>query len=160
MTKLITFLIFNLSVFALAQNINSIRKQVSAINASKNYFIKTIPNNYFTDSKNEVTDNGQELEGFYTKKELKKIVHSVGLSSQKITTQFYFNKMDLIFVLRKKYQTIDNEGQYIAPKLIAEYRFYFVDGKIVSKIGKNDKTEVAEIKQQSMNFQNDLKIYK
>lgn len=110
MTKLITFLIFNLSVFALAQNINSIRKQVSAINASKNYFIKTIPNNYFTDSKNEVTDNGQELEGFYTKKELKKIVHSVGLSSQKITTQFYFNKMDLIFVLRKKYQTIDNEG--------------------------------------------------
>lgn len=160
MKKLITFLIFNLSVFALAQNINSIRKQVSAINSSKNYNVKQVTNDYFINTKNEVTDNGQELEGFYAKKELKKIVHSVGLSSHKITTQFYFNKMDLIFVLRKKYQTIGDAGQYIEPKLIAESRFYFVDGKPINKIGKNDKEEVAKIKQQSINFQNDLKIYK
>ncbi|MCD9854854.1 hypothetical protein LUD75_09065 [Epilithonimonas sp. JDS] len=160
MKKFVILLIFCLPVFGFGQNVSAIRKQVEIINNSKNYVVKKISNDYFVDVKNEVTDNGQELEGFYTRKELKKIVHSVGLSNQEIVTQFYFNHNDLIFVLRKKFQTIDNEGQYIEPKLISESRFYFVNGNVINQNEKIDQKEVSDIKLQSTIFQNDLKAYK
>lgn len=160
MKKFIILLIFCLSVFGYGQNISAIRKQVEVINNSKNYLVKKISNDYFVDVKNEVTDNGQELEGYYSNKELKKIVHSVGLSSTMITTQFYFDRGNLIFVLRKKHQTIDEKGNLSEPKLISESRFYFVDGNIIDQKEKIDQEEVSDIKQQSTIFQNDLKAYK
>ena len=122
--------------------------------------VKKISNDYFVDVKNEVTDNGQELEGYYRNKELKKIVHSAGLSSTMITTQFYFDSGNLIFVLRKKIQTIDENGDLLKPKLISESRFYFVNGNIIDQNEKIDQEEVSDIKQQSTIFLNDLKAYK
>lgn len=160
MKKFVILLIFCLSVFGFGQNISVIRKKVEVINNSKNYVIKKISNDYFVDVKNEVTDNGQELEGFYRNKELKKIVHSVGLSSTMITTQFYFDNTNLIFVLRKKFQTIDGSGNVIKPKVTSESRLYFVNGNVINKNEKIDQEEVSDIKQQSMIFQNDLKAYK
>ena len=91
MKKFVIVLIFCLSVFGFGQNVSVIRKKVEVINNSKNYVIKKISNDYFVDIKNEVTDNGQELEGYYRNKELKKIVHSIGLSNIINTTQFYFD---------------------------------------------------------------------
>lgn len=160
MKKFIILLIFCLSVFGFGQNISAIRKQVEVINNSKNYVVKKISNDYFVDIKNEVTDNGQELEGYYRHKELKKIVHSAGLSSTMITTQFYFDRGNLIFVLRKKFQTIDENGDLLKPKLISESRFYFVNGIVIDQNEKIDQEEVSDIKLQSTIFQNDLKAYK
>lgn len=160
MKKFVILLIFCLSVFGFGQNISVIRKKVEVINNSKNYVIKKISNDYFVDVKNEVTDNGQELEGFYRNKELKKIVHSVGLSSTMITTQFYFDNTNLIFAFRKKFQTIDDSGNVIKPKVTSESRYYFVNGNVINKNEKIDQDEVSDIKQQSMIFQNDLKSYK
>lgn len=160
MKKFVILLIFCLSVFGFGQNASVIRKQVEIINNSKNYVVKKIPNAYFVDVKNEVTDNGQELEGYYRNKELKKIVHSVGLSNTMITTQFYFDKGNLIFVLRKKFQTMDENGNLRKPKLTSESRFYFVNGNVINQNEKIDQEEVSDIKQQSTIFQKDLKAYK
>ena len=114
---------------------------------------------YFVDVKSEVTDNGQELEGYYRNKELKKIVHSVGLSNTMITTQFYFDKVNLIFVLRKKFQTIDENGNLRKPKLTSESRFYFVNGNVINQNEKINQEEVSVIKQQAKIYQNDLKAF-
>ena len=160
MKKFVILLIFCLSVFGFGQNASVIRKQVEIINNSKNYVVKKIPNAYFVDVKNEVTDNGQELEGYYRNKELKKIVHSVGLSNTMITTQFYFDKGNLIFVLRKKFQTMDENGNLRKPKLTSESSFYFVIGNVINQNEKIDQEEVSDIKQQSTIFQKDLKAYK
>lgn len=160
MKKFIILLIFCLPVFGFGQNVSEIRKQVEVINNSKSYVVKKISNDYFVDIKNEVTDNGQELEGYYRNKELKKIVHSAGLSSTMITTQFYFDSGNLIFVLRKKNQTIDENGDLLKPKLISESRFYFVNGNVINQNEKIDQEEVSDIKLQSTIFQNDLKAYK
>ena len=160
MKKFVILLIFCLSVFGFGQNASVIRKQVEIINNSKNYVVKKIPNAYFVDVKNEVTDNGQELEGYYRNKELKKIVHSVGLSNTMITTQFYFDKGNLIFVLRKKFQTMDENGNLRKPKLTSESRLYFVNGNVINQNEKIDQEEVSDIKQQSTIFQKDLKAYK
>lgn len=160
MKKFVIVLIFCLSIFGFGQNIDLIKRQVEVINANKNYVVKKISNDYFADVKKEVTDNGQELEGYFRYTELKKIVHSVGLSNRLITTQFYFDKGNLIFVFRKKHQTIDENGNLFETKLISESRFYFVNGKVINKINNDDYKEVAELKQQSIIFQKDLKVYK
>ena len=159
MKKCVILLIFCLSVFGFGQNISVIRKQVEVINNSQNYVVKKISNDYFVDVKNEVTDNGQELEGYYKNKELKKIVHSAGLSSTIITTQFYFDKGNLIFVLRKKFQTMDENGNLRKPKLTSESRLYFVNGNVINQNEKIDQEEVSDIKQQSTIYQNDLESY-
>ena len=159
MKKFVIVLIFCLSVFGFGQNVSVIRKKVEVINNSKNYVIKKISNDYFVDIKNEVTDNGQELEGYYRNKELKKIVHSIGLSNTMITTQFYFDKVNLIFVLRKKFKTIDENGNLREPKLISESRFYFVNGNVINQNEKINQEEVSVIKQQAKIYQNDLKAF-
>ncbi len=159
MKKFVIVLIFCLSVFGFGQNVSVIRKKVEVINNSKNYVIKKISNDYFVDIKNEVTDNGQELEGYYRNKELKKIVHSIGLSNIINTTQFYFDKHNLIFVLRKKFKTIDENGNLREPKLISESRFYFVNGNVINQNEKINQEEVSVIKQQAKIYQNDLKAF-
>ncbi|WP_333851750.1 hypothetical protein [Epilithonimonas sp.] len=159
MKKFIILWVFCISIFGFGQDISLIRKQVEDINKSKNLIVKKIPNDYFTDVKREVTDNGQEIEAYYNNNELKKIVHSVGLSNSEISTQLYYDKKKLIFVLRKKYQTIDEKGNLREPRLISESRFYFNNGKIIQPKNPNS-VEIAELLKQSLNFQEDLKNYK
>lgn len=90
------FICFSINLFG--QNISKIRKHVSKINVEENYQIKIVDNEYFVDKKNEVTDNGQELIGFYKNNKLKKITHEIGLSNKKIVIQYYFDEEKLIFV--------------------------------------------------------------
>lgn len=159
MKTFVIFLVVCVSIFAFGQDIRLIRKQVEVINNSQNLVVKKIPNDYFTDVKHEATDNGQEIEAYYSNNELKKIVHSAGLSNSDISTQFFYDKRKLIFVLRKKYQTIDEKGNFAKPKLISESRFYFNNGKIIQHTNTNSK-EIAELLKQSHNYQADLKNYK
>ncbi len=160
MKKCIVLFILSISTIGFGQNLNLIKRQVEVINTFKNYAVKKVPNDYFVDVKNEMTDNGQELAGYFKNNELKKIVHSLGLSNAMTTTQFYFDKGNLIFVLRKKYQTIDENGNLREPKLMSESRFYFANGKLINNIKKSNYDEVAYLKQHSLTYQNDLKIYK
>ena len=98
MKKLILFLLFLSSTYGFSQNLNLIKKEVEKINNSKNFKIKTVPNDYYVDVKNEVTDNGQELQGFYKNGELKKMIHEVILSSQKIIFEYFYTKLEINFV--------------------------------------------------------------
>ncbi len=158
MKKFIVFWVICDSIFAVGQAIRLIKKQVNVINNSKNLVVKQIPNDYFTDIRHEATDNGQEIEAYYNNNELMKIVHSSGLSNSDISTQFYYDKRKLIFVLRKKYQTIDEKGNFAKPKLILESKFYFNNGKIIQHKNTNSK-EIEELLKQSLNYQADLKNY-
>ena len=56
MKKLILFLLFLSFIFGISQNLNLIKKEVEKINNSKNLKIKTVPNDYFVDLKNEDTE--------------------------------------------------------------------------------------------------------
>ena len=56
MKKLILFLLFLSSSYGFSQNLNLIKKEVEKINNSKNLKIKTVPNDYFVDLKNEDTE--------------------------------------------------------------------------------------------------------
>ncbi len=128
-------LIIFISVFSFGQNINLISKTVSEINHIKNYEIKTIPYSYFMD-KNQIAANGIELKGFYKNGKLKKIEHFVGLSAWNIITQYFFSEQgNLIFVLIKKYQTVDENGYIQNPKQVSEKRFYYVDEKLQEAVG-------------------------
>lgn len=49
MKKLILFLLFLSSTYGFSQNLNLIKKEVEKINNSKNFKIKTVPNDYFVD---------------------------------------------------------------------------------------------------------------
>jgi len=157
----VVFLLTFISGFSFGQDMKSIKKTVADINQTKNYRIKTVPYSYFMD-KNEVTDNGIELKGFYKNRMLKKMEHFVGLSACKIITQYFFSKEGkLIFVLAKKYQIVDENGYMKNPKQISESKYYYIDEKIreVSKIPNNDDGETDYLKE-AQTLQKDLKQYK
>lgn len=80
---LLTFLTFtNLLFGQTVERIAAVRKKVEAINTEKSYQIKKLDNDHFVKVKNEVTDGGQELSGYYKNGKLKKIVYSVELLTE------------------------------------------------------------------------------
>ena len=86
--------------------------------------------------KNEVTDHGQELKGYYQNNQLKKITHSVRLSLWKIIREYFYYNNELIFVLETKYQTKDENGFINNPKLMYKNSYYFNNNKLIKKIVK------------------------
>ena len=159
MKKLILFLLFLSFIFGISQNLNLIKKEVEKINNSKNLKIKTVPNDYFVDVKNEVTDNGQELKGYYQDNQLKKITHSVGLSLWKIIREYFYYKNELIFVLETKFQTNDENGFINNPKLIYKNSYYFNKNKLIKKIVKETSDTIDFVKEAN-ELKDDLKNYK
>ena len=150
MNNKLIFLFICLSINLCGQNINKIRKSVSKINVEVNYQIKIVNNDYFVENRNEITDNGQELIGFYKNNNLKKMTHEIGLSNKKIVIQYYFVEERLIFVLEKNYITIDENGYLKTPKLLSERRVYFQNQKIIKEtnpdlINKVDYLKESEI---------------
>ena len=63
MKKHLLILLLLSFIIGFSQNLDLIKKEVEKINNTKNFKIKTIPNDYFVKVKNEATDNGQELKG-------------------------------------------------------------------------------------------------
>ena len=159
MKKLILFLLFLSFIYGFSQNLNLIKKEVEKINNSKNLKIKTVPNDYFVDVKNEVTDNGQELKGYYQNNQLKKITHSVGLSFWKIIREYFYYNNELIFVLETKYQTKDENGFINNPKLIYKNSYYFNKNKLIKKIVKETSDTIDFVKEAN-ELKDDLKNYK
>lgn len=138
---LITFLILTTFLFGqTAERIAAVRKKVEAINTEKSYRIKKLGNDYFVNVKNEVTDGGQELSGYYKNGKLKKIAYSVGLSYGMKTSQYFFSDDELIFVFEKQDKFADLKdwsNQVIGldhAKLESIYtgRFYFENSKLFS----------------------------
>lgn len=119
--------------FALGQNIAAVRKQVQQINGEKKYEVKTFGNDFFADVKNENYDNGQELTGYFKKKELKKMTHVVGLSAWKVVTDYYFKRNSLIFVHRTRYQILGENGYLDKQEKLGEQKFYFHHSKVLKK---------------------------
>ena len=109
--------------------------------------------------KNEVTDNGQELKGYYQNNQLKKITHSVGLSLWKIIREYFYYKNELIFVLETKFQTNDENGFINNPKLIYKNSYYFNKNKLIKKIVKETSDTIDFVKEAN-ELKDDLKNYK
>ena len=109
--------------------------------------------------KNEVTDNGQELKGYYQNNQLKKITHSVGLSLWKIIREYFYYKNELIFVLETKFQTNDENGFINNPKLIYKNSYYFNSNKLIKKIVKETSDAIDFVKEAN-ELKDDLKNYK
>ena len=109
--------------------------------------------------KNEVTDNGQELKGYYQNNQLKKITHSVGLSFWKIIREYFYYNNELIFVLETKYQTNDENGFINNPKLIYKNSYYFNKNKLIKKIVKETSDTIDFVKEVN-ELKDDLKNFK
>lgn len=138
---LLTFLTLTTLLFGqTAERISAVRKKVEAINTEKSYQIKKLDNDYFVNVKNESTDGGQELSGYYKNGKLKKIVYSVGLSYGMKTCEYFFSNDELIFVFEKQDQFADlkDKSNQVTgldhTKLEPVYtgRFYFENSKLFS----------------------------
>jgi hypothetical protein len=159
MKKHLLILLLLSFIIGFSQNLDLIRKEVEKINNTKNFKIKTIPNDYFVDIKNEATDNGQELKGYYDKNQLKKIIHFVGLSAWNIVTEYYYKDNQLIFVLNSKYQSVSENGFLEKPKLLYRNRYYFKNNKLIKKI-EEETSETFDFIKLSNELKKDLKNYK
>ncbi|MBF8456143.1 hypothetical protein IV494_03020 [Kaistella sp. G5-32] len=170
-TKLfvLTFLtLTNLLFGQTAERIAAVRKKVEAINTEKSYQIKKLDNDYFVNVKNEPTDGGQELSGYYKNGKLKKIIYSVGLSYGMKTCEYFFSDDELIFVFEKQDQFADLKDQSNQvtgsdhTKLESVYtgRFYFENSKLFSikQTGReiftkmDKKSKEAELLKESKDF--------
>ena len=109
--------------------------------------------------KNEVTDNGQELKGYYQNNQLKKIKHSVGFSFWKIIREYFYYNNELIFVLETKFQTNDENGFINNPKLMYKNSYYFNNNKLIKKIVKETSGTIDFVKE-AKELKDDLKNYK
>jgi len=159
MKKLIPFLLIMLSGLSFGQNIEPVRKTVQKINQTKDFKITTIPYSYFMD-KNQVTDNGIELKGFYKDAALKKMEHFVGLSAWNIVTQYFFSENhQLVFVHSIKYQTIDENGYLKKPQKLSELRCYYENDRLIKSVGTFNNDEKTDYLKESQNLKNDLKNY-
>lgn len=154
MKKLLVLTLLTVITSLNAQTVKQIRNNVAEINGFKNYKIKTLDPSYF-DEKNQVTDNGQELTGYYKAENLKKIVHWIGLSSKKIINEYYFENGSLIFVSSSEFQILDDKGYLLKPKLISTDRYYYHQKKLINA-NKDDKKQGLEFLSQSKILQKDL----
>ena len=170
---LLTFLALTTLLFGqTAEKITAVRKKVEDINTEKSYHIRKLDNDYFVNVKNEATDGGQELSGYYKNGKLKKIVYSVGLSYGVKTTEYFYSDNELIFVFEKQDQFADlkdHSNQVTGldhTKLESVYtgRFYFENSKLfsVKQKGKeifnnvNKKSKEAKFLEDSNSFRKEL----
>ncbi|WBV61056.1 hypothetical protein PFY12_02790 [Chryseobacterium camelliae] len=160
MQKIFVLIAVLFSGLVFSQNLKNIKKLVEQINQTKNYVIKTVPNEYFID-KNMTTDNGIELKGFYKNGKLKKIEHTVGVSFVQYLTEYFFDRDQLIFVHAKKYQILGENGYTKQPELLSEFGYYYENGKLIKTLKKSGNFEennnyLDEVK----TLKKDLKDYK
>ena len=174
-TKLFLLTLLTLTTLLFGQTTEKIavvRKKVEVINTEKSYQIKKLDNDYFVSVKNEATDGGQELSGYYKNGKLKKIVYRVGLSYGKKTSEYFFSDDELIFVFEKQDQFADIKDQSNQvtgldhTKLESVYtgRFYFENSKLFSikQTGKeiftkmDKKSKEAELLEDSKVFRLEL----
>ena len=152
-----------------AERIAAVRKKVEAINTEKSYQIKKLDNDYFVNVKNEATDGGQELSGYYKNGKLKKIVYSVGLSYGMKTSEYFFSNDELIFVFEKQDQFADIKDQsnqvtgldHTKLESIYTGRFYFENSKLFSikQTGKEIFTKMDK-KSKEAKLLKDSKIFR
>ncbi len=122
----------NISFAQNTDKISAVRKAVQAINADSGYQIRTRDNEYFSDEKNEETDNGQELKGYYKNGHLVKMVYSLGLSVCMKTYEYYFLNNELIFVFEKEDDYPPKGDGLDHSRLVNafEARYYLDKGKV------------------------------
>jgi len=175
-TFILTFLLFTTLLFGQKEEkIKTIRKTVEKINTDTSYIVKKLDNDYFVNQKNEATDGGQELTGYYKNGQVKKIIYVVGLSYGMTTYEYYYTDNQLLFVFQKQdtyAQVKDSLGQftgynYTKLEPAFEGRYYFDKAKLfeTKKTGKElfaDETDNKENKfiADSKSFLEELKKVK
>lgn len=137
---------FFISSSAFAQEVNfisKIRSIVERINTDSAYKTKTLGTEEFM--REEETDGGGSLTGYFKNGELKKINEWVGLSNGIVTIEYFLDHGDLIFAYERKksFQYINKPDtsywDYQDQRVIRENRFYFRHGKLIKKHIKGDQ---------------------
>ena len=152
--------------------VEQIRQTFKVINSEKNYTLKILDNDYFTDVKNQVTDNGQELKGYYKKGKLKKMVYYVGLSYGIRIYEFYYSNNSLIFVFLKQSKYVypdhssekSNREDNVKLTPVFEGRYYFDQSKLfkTKETGKEmfirdeNQSKQTELLEYSTSFRKEL----
>jgi len=89
------------------------------------------------------TDGGGELDGYFKKDSIRKIVATIGLSYGSITDAYYFKDGHLIFVYETENDFPENnrsgELDYTKLELAFEGRYYFDTGHLIDKIEKGKR---------------------
>lgn len=158
------------------EKIKAIRKTIESINSDTSYTIKKLDNEYFVNEKNEATDGGQELTGYYKNGQIRKIIYTIGLSYGMTTYEYYFSNSELIFVFEKQdtyLQVKDSSGEftgfdYTKLELAFEGRYYFDKTKIFETKNKgkewysniNKDNKASEFLTDSKSFIKELKTVK
>ena len=141
-TLLILFLATTFSFNAYAQSIQGdieeIRKQFKWINSQKDFEKFYFENDEFTD---QTPSEGCEMEIYYKKGNIYKIIESCGGANRIYTTEFYLKNNKLIFVYanESEYTRIGN-GNVTDPEVYYENRIYYKDGKIIRHLEKGAST--------------------
>lgn len=106
----------------------TVDRRVQAINAEKDYEVRTLENDAFLEY---TTDGGGELKGYLKNGELVKMVAWVGLSSCVIITEYYFDRSQLVFVRVQglEFAYVDSTASFdpSVQNITMEGRFYYRD---------------------------------
>lgn len=158
-TFILTFIFFTNLLFGQNdERIKKIRKTVEKINNDTNYTIKKLDNTYFVDQKNEVTDGGQELSGYYKNGQLRKIIYYIGISMGVTTYEYYFAENQLIFVFQKQYAY--TQVKELELQSVFEGRYYFENEKLFETKKKGKELFVYDSKEDKENkFLKDSKSF-
>lgn len=117
---------------------DEIQRLVHEIDSDTSYTVKVLENEDFL-VRNEVTDNGQQIKGYFKRGDIEKIVYWVGVSYCTRTYQFYLANRSLMFVFEKE----ENYGMardssnewtgwdYAKLVLTFEGRYYFENGRMI-----------------------------
>lgn len=107
----------------------AIDRRVEAIDAVKDYEVRTLVNEEFLE---QMTDGGGELTGYLKNGQIVKIVSWVGLSSCIHISEYYFERSKLVFVQEHGYEFayVDSTGSFDpdVQNLTMVNRYYFRNG--------------------------------
>ncbi|MCI0619490.1 hypothetical protein L0Y40_00425 [Candidatus Wolfebacteria bacterium] len=124
-----------------------IMETVSVADAEENYQRKILNNEYFV-FRGSVTDNGQELAGYFKDGQVYKITYSLGLSYAVKKYLYYFDDGDLVFVYEEEnnYPYVEEKGGLDYGRL--EFAFgavyFFQEEKLVMRRFKGERRSVYE----------------
>ena len=141
--------------------INRIKRTVEKINNDNSLTTKQLLNDFYVDKKNVITDNGQELKGYYKNGQLNKVIYTVGISCCMNTYEYYLTDGNLIFVYEKQetYTALtDSNGEFIDLdlELVFEGCYYFDHQKLI-EIEKSGNKIFEEENSKEQKFLKDIK---
>jgi hypothetical protein len=143
-----------------ALKISNIKNVYQRINSYNHYRVVTLDDDEAI--LGHASDNGASLTGYFKSDSLEKITEWIGLSTEVIQNEYYFDKSLLVFVYSTKssYRYDDSSGSFDYSKLdnIFKGRYYYDNGKLIEAI-VSDKEPNATKEKDAVDFLNSSNRY-